>query len=54
MTLELLLARRLLEAVVDLDAPQTLADEAAVELAEVSVRLGVPPGRACPLRRSRV
>ena len=49
MTLELLLARRLLEAVVDLDGPQTLADEAAVELAEVGVRLGVPPGRVLPI-----
>ena len=50
MTLELLLARRLLEAVVDLDAPRTLADEAAVELAEVSVRLGVPTGRVLPIQ----
>ena len=49
MTLELLLARRLLEAVVDLDAPGTLSDEAAVELTEVSVRLGVPHGRVPPI-----
>ena len=49
MTSELLLARRLLEAVVDPDAPRTVADEAAAELAEVSVRLGVPPGRALPI-----
>ena len=46
MTSELLLARRLLEAVVDPDAPRPVADEAAAELAEVSVRLGVPPGYA--------
>ena len=45
MTSELLLARRLLEAVVDPDAPPTVADEAAAELAEVNVRLGLPPGR---------
>ena len=49
MTSELLLARRLLEAVVDPDAPRTVADEAAAELAELSVRLGVPPGRALPI-----
>ena len=49
MTSELLLARRLLEAVVDPDAPRTVADEAAAELAEVSVRLGVPAGRALPI-----
>lgn len=49
MTSELLLARRLLEAVVDLDAPPRVAEEAAVELAEVSVRLGVPPGRLLPI-----
>ena len=49
MTSELLLARRLLEAVVDPDAPRTVADEAAAEMAEVSVRLGVPPGRALPI-----
>ena len=46
MTSELLLARRLLEAVVDPDAPRSVADEAAEELAEVSVRLGGPPGYA--------
>ena len=49
MTRELLLARRLLEAVVDLNAPRALADEAAVELAEVGVRLDVPPGRVLPI-----
>ena len=49
MTSELLLARRLLEAVVDLDVPPRVAEEAAVELAEVSVRLGVPPGRLLPI-----
>lgn len=46
MNFELLLARRLIEAVVDPDAPRTVADEAAAELAEVSVRLGVSPSRA--------
>lgn len=45
MTSKLLLARRLLEAVADPDRPRTMADEAAAELAEVSVRLGVMPSR---------
>ena len=49
MTSELLLARRLLEAVVNPEAPRTVAEEAAAELAEVSDRLGVPPGRALPI-----
>ena len=45
MTSELLLARRLLEAVAGPEEPRMAADEAAAELAEVSVRLGVPPRR---------
>ena len=49
MTSEPLLARRLLEAVGDPEAPRTVADEAAAELPEVSVRLGVPPSRALPI-----
>jgi len=49
MTSELLLARRLLEAVVDPDSPRTVGDEAAAELAEVSIRLDVSPGRALPI-----
>ncbi len=41
MTLEIFLARRLLEAVVDPDAPRALAEEAGAELAEiVSARQG--------------
>lgn len=48
MTFELLLARRLLEAVVDPDASRQAAEEAAAELIEVNARVGVPPGR--PLR----
>lgn len=49
MTSELLLARRLLEAVVDPDARRTMADEAAAELAEVTMRLEVS-GHTLPIR----
>ena len=49
MTSELLLARRLIEAVVDPDSPRTVGDEAAAELAEVSTRLDVSSGRALPI-----
>ncbi|HEY5793677.1 MAG TPA: hypothetical protein VIU82_01580 [Bosea sp. (in: a-proteobacteria)] len=45
MTREILLARRLLEAVVDPDAPLAAVEAAGVELAEVSLRLGRPGGR---------
>lgn len=45
MTYELLLARRLLEAVADPDAPQAAAEEAVAELVEANIRHGVAPGR---------
>lgn len=45
MSREILLARRLLEAVVDPDAPLMAAEEAGVELAEVSARLEMAAGR---------
>jgi hypothetical protein len=41
---EILLARRLLEAVSDPDAPQWSVDEAGAELAEISARVGKPDG----------
>ncbi len=45
MTSQLLLARRLLEAVVDPDTSARESDEAAIELAEVRARIGVAAGR---------
>ncbi len=45
MTRELLLARRLLEAVADPDASTVEAEQAGVEMAELLARLGVEPGR---------
>ncbi|MET0529811.1 MAG: hypothetical protein ABW003_16010 [Microvirga sp.] len=49
MTYELLLARRLLEAVADPDAPQAAAEEAVAELVEANARHGVMPGRTIPI-----
>ena len=45
MTYELLLARRLLEAVADPDATLAAAKEAVAELVEANARHGVAPGR---------
>lgn len=45
MTRDILLARRLLEAVADPDASVAEADGAGIELAELSARLDLPAGR---------
>jgi hypothetical protein len=49
MTRELLLARRLLEAVVDPELSVFEAEDASIELAELTARLGVPAGRTLPI-----
>lgn len=49
MTSELLLSRRLLEALVDPDASRAESDGAGIEFAELAARLGVEPGRTLPI-----
>lgn len=49
MTIELLLGRRLLEALVDPDASRAESDGAGIEFAELAARLSVEPGHTLPI-----
>lgn len=49
MTSELLLGRRLLEALVDPDASRAESDGAGIEFAELAARLSVEPGHTLPI-----